>query len=808
MELAHFQRDFVNKIYQALTSEDSFSAVNLSGGPGSGKTSIAMGVVRQLMEGWHVFVITGVDSELSPYFTWHIGTSLFSHKESQQDKKISLGINFMPISVSMELTKVPKASTVLTPSEDALLSAIKQQAGASENILIIADDYEQWDIPSKQFLKKLIIPELALLSPCRTVVLFLTQERLDLPNAAQFFIETISDDDLLFVLRQQGCSGHIKLDNVRSCAGSDLSLATMTANYFASDASSDVSFNQIMDSRRKALSVEGQAACAILEPLSLVGPYFSTREATLFVSDVPMDQVPYQADAYLCLAQDERFIVGQNPYCFLSQQIQEYFQSKVVAKRQYYHKMLAVYLKEQCPADYFNRGRHMEASLRTNDTTSILETWQLLFLAYVRQVSQIGNLQDPYHLFERIENLIARLPAGIAKAQRYVLEQLRKGHDELFHYQYRAASATLQAITPSQLVAVCRCECQRWILLCHVQMAEIPAMIRTATEELYDLIQTPDFQEDEQYCRSALVLMDVYLDRINDAEKMRTVKSEFIKMTQKHMECLEFMELEACFNRKASLHYAAPIALQQTAQSVRFYQEHYNFTGLYMSLCNHAGNAIICGEYEQASLALDQCDMLTRQKQNHYWPSGYKLKNNRILLDYLVQEAVDDGNSENLRVAAKYATDKLADIVDRQDDEISRVVLFNCIGLSILGSVEGWDEKLQLANQLMPSLDVYYQYYLHDLNFAVALLRGDAGNAKEELEQLKLLDVPLMYMYEQIFFQRRRIQESLLCDWNGAPLSAIDYHQIMAAGCRHIQDPSCHFWGRGFLLSDLQFLSF
>lgn len=279
-------------------------------------------------------------------------------------------------------------------------------------------------------------------------------------------------------------------------------------------------------------------------------------------------------------------------------------------------------------------------------------------------------------------------------------------------------------------------------------------------------------------------------------------------MTQKHMECLEFMELEACFNRKASLHYAAPIALQQTAQSISFYQEHYNFTGLYMSLCNHAGNAILCGEYEQANMALDQCDALTRQKQDHYWPSCYKLENNRILLDYLAQEAVDGGNSENLRIAAKCAAGKLATIVNRQEDEISRVTLFNCIGLSILGGVEGWAEKLQLANQLIPSLDEYYRYYLHDLNFAVALLRGDTGTAKEELERLKLLDVPLLRMYEQIFFQRRRIQESLLCDWSGAPLSATDYHQILEAGCRHIQDPSCRFWGRGFLLSDLQFLSF
>ena len=36
----------------------------------------------------------------------------------------------------------------------------------------------------------------------------------------------------------------------------------------------------------------------------------------------------------------------------------------------------------------------------------------------------------------------------------------------------------------------------------------------------------------------------------------------------------------------------------------------------------------------------------------------------------------------------------------------------------------------------------------------------------------------------------------------------VRYHYILLNECSHIQDISCRFYGRGFLLSDLQFLSF
>lgn len=80
--------------------------------------------------------------------------------------------------------------------------------------------------------------------------------------------------------------------------------------------------------------------------------------------------------------------------------------------------------------------------------------------------------------------------------------------------------------------------------------------------------------------------------------------------------------------------------------------------------------------------------------------------------------------------------------------------------------------------------------------------------AKTELEILNKINVPLLQPYNVIFQKRRHIQANLLENPLAVNGSPIKYHKIIKKGCCHIQDISSNFYGRGFLLSDLQFLSF
>lgn len=818
VNLADYQKELVKKIYGLLVDADINRGITLYGDTGCGKSTIARGIAEQLQEGWSIFFIEGIDPDLSPYLTWHIGAKLHSKRKLNFGSDLSFGISVAPIPISLELggaLQRNESNYVLTPSEEALISGIKSQAGANQNILFISDNYELWDIPSKQLLQKIMLPQLDLLSDFHVAVLIISHKKLSIENDIPWDdipVLDISDENILFVLRQCGYSGQINIRDIRLCAGNDLSLALMAADYYNRNESNirDFDFNEILDRRYKSLPLEEHNACKILEPLSIIDSYFTKDEAAFFIDPESKDRIEteYQAEEYLALAEGKMFIVGAESYHFASDKIKAYFKAQLLRREKFYHRKFASYLQKRHPEDYFNRGKHLKLSLQTNDPKVIIAAWQLLFLSYIRRASEVGNAKDIYQILFAVDTLLNRLNPDLAETQRYVLSEFHAGYKEFSKYHYIKALYHLQSITVSKLIPACLAEAQRLILICHTQLAENLSIIMKRAEELYDTINDDQFFEDEQYCRAALVLLDIYIDRSNDTQKVRVLHKKLIHIIQQHPDCPAFQEFEACYNRKSALYFTAVIASRQTAQSIQFYRNHHRRNDLYMALCNHSGNTIVSGDYIAAEQALSECMDMLKHNRGMYYPSSYKVENNRILLTYLQDERKASGNRNELLIAAKKAATALSKIVDRQEDEVSHVAFFNYLGLSILCGTSTWSRELAEANLRLSETDEYYQYFLHDLNFASALLQGDLDTAHSELNKLKNLDVPLFRDYRQIFFRRQCGQELLLNDpkqINGDP---VKYHEMISAECFHVQDSSYRFFGRGFLLSDLQFLSF
>lgn len=816
MTLADFEQELVDDLYETLVADDENKGITLYGDIGSGKSTIALSIANQLMEGWTIFYIEGIDPNLSPYLTWHIGTKLYSKKKLNLGSEISFGISFQPAPVSLEFGASINASStsyILTPSEEAIISNMKKQADANRKILFIADNFEMWDIPSKQLLQKIMHPQLGLFSGYHLNVLIVAQSKvsLNIPIAwRNVIIPDIPDESILHILRENGHSEQICIKDIRVCSGNDLSLALMAADYYAENGESANDFIEIMDRRCDGLPPEKQEVRKILGSLSIIDTYFSKDEAAFFLDPIARDnyEIEYLAEEYLLLAEEQMFIKGEDSFLFTSDKVKDYFKAKIAKRERYYHRRFAEFLRVRHPADYYSRGKHLALSLQSSDTKIIVEAWQLLMLAYFRRSAETGSTDDVYNIFDEIETLINRLPISAIDAQHHVLEEFIQGYREFTRYNYKNALLHFQAITPSRLVSACQAECQRLILLCYVQLAEDLRMIIQTADELYNIIEEIGPQEDEQYCRAALVLLDAYIDRSNDHEKVYVLKNKLIRIIQDHIGSPEFDEFEACYNRKAALYYAAMVAYRQTEQSIQFYKKRCNRNGIYMALCNHSGNAIVSGQYLAAKRSVEECISMLKNSGNWYYPSQYKVENNQILLDYLTKERSACGDRAKILFAARKAVISFSNIIEHQLDEVSHVILFNYIGLSALCQTSTWELDLASANRLLPDLDEFYQYYLHDLNYANALLKGDVINAKKTLDILRSLDAPLLHHYRPILQKRQLVQEDLLTNntmVNGDPF---EYHRIIHAACNHIQDDSCYFWGRGFLLSDLQFLSF
>lgn len=702
---------------------------------------------------------------------------------------------------------------ILTPNEEAIISNIKKQADAYRKILFIADNFEMWDIPSKQLLQKIIHPQLGLLSEYHLNVLLVAQNKLSLEIPVSWrYVETpyIPDESVLHILRENGHAKQICIKDVRMCAGNDLSLALMAANYYAENGVNANNFIEIMDRRCDGLPAEKKEVRKILGSLSIIDTYFSKDEAAFFIDPTARNnyEIEYLAEEYLLLAEEQMFIKGEDNFLFASDKVRDYFKAKLAKKERYYHRRFSEFLQERHPEDYYSRGKHLALSLQSPDPKITVEAWQLLLLSYFRRSAETGNSEDVYNLFAEIETLINRLPTSAIDAQRYVLEEFICGYCEFVKYNYKIALQHFQAITPSRLILACQAEIQRLMLLCHIQLAEDRRMIIQTADELYNTIENDNIQEDEQYCRAALVLLDAYIDRSNDHHKVSALKNKLIRIIQDHIGIPEFDEFEACYNRKAALYYAAMVAYQQTEQSIQFYKNRCNRNGTYMALCNHAGNSIVSGQYSAAKSAVEECVLMLKNCRGWYYPSQYKVENNQILLDYLVAEKQAKGNREQVILAAQKAVASFSDIIGHQHDEVSHVVLFNYIGLSILCQTSTWQKELSQANRLLPDLDEFYQYYLHDLNLAKAILEGNVVDAQKSLGILKSIDAPLLHHYRQILQKRLLVQEDIISDLSVIHGDAFEYHRIIHSECDHIQDNSCYFWGRGFLLSDLQFLSF
>lgn len=814
MELVGYQASIADHIYKLLTQDDDNRGITLCGDTGSGRSTIALGVAGMLREGWSVFYINGIDPNLSPYFTWHIGMKLYSKRKSNLTTNVSFGINFFPVPISLEFGNLSatRDNFVMTPSEEALVAGIKKQSAANQNILIIADDYELWDDPSKSFLKKLLLPELGLLPGIHLTILLIAHNRTKIEGRYPWnFTDTanLTKDDIHSVLRQCGYMSGINMEDVDLYAGNDLSVALMAAEYYEKSGCLCSNFAEIMDKRYNDLSEENREACRVLEPLSIIDSYFTNDEAAFFLDSAGQDELEkkYRAEQYLEIAENQQLIVGEYNYNFINSKIREYFRTKLSKKERLCHRKFADYLQKCRPEDYYSRGKHLTQGIQANDPHLVRMAWQLLFLAYLRRSSETSSPKDIYRIFPDINALINRLTPDFLVTQKYTLKELLSGYVKFSKYQYHDALCHLQAITTSQLIPPCLAEVQRMILLCHIQLAENPIAIQQKARELYDTIEDNAFQEDEQYCRAAMVLLDVYVDRSNDEQRVNTLRRKLPQVIHRHAGQAVFEEIEACHNRKAALYYDAMVARRQTEQSVQFYRTHNNQKGLYMALCNHVGNEIIAGDYQTARQALSECVELLNHNSVWYHPSRYKIENNEVLLNYLLDEIRASDDRASLLTAASKATESFERLLDRQEDEVSHVVLFNYLGLSMLCGKPSWREKLKMAKKQLNETDRYYQYFLHDLAFADALLQNDLDSARNELMLLKRIEVPLLQPYNPIFCVRRQEQEFLLNDSTQVHGDAVTYHQLITAACSHIQCPSCYFYGRGFLLSDLQFLS-
>lgn len=817
MQLASYQDRSLEELYTRLVNEEQ-RIIAFTGPKGCGKSAIIEELIDSLKENWKVFLITGAYEESPPYFTWYSAY----HKKLSSTKfkisEISFGVNFEPLGLPVALevgVGIASGETVFNNNEQAILKSIFHEANGMDNILLVAEDYSLWDAASKSFLLKMVSIDPSSFGKGRnihTILVDSSLEKIIIPNgcdAINVSIKDISLSDIEKIVRQLP---HIKalqlpdLEKILQFTGYDLRLISLAVSYQQEslEISTIQSLEELLEKRILNMPKEQQEVFRTLEHVSIINTLFSEKEAAYLLKKEPL-----HIEKILDEAVNLRLIRKRQAYDFANPQIQKYFEDKLYAEKKYLHYHFAEYLRLHFPEDYSNRAYHLFLSKEACSEHNIMEAAYLLAIEIVRRKELAGDIQEAI-FEEKLEEMINSLAESINHMVRSNIVNFMDGYALFTQCNYSHAVnifGSLQWSYASQSFFV---EAKRLLLLCQVQMADDLHAMKRLADELYDCISSPNFNEDELWCRTALLLLEVYGDRYVQTTKFELLKSGFDQRIRKHMHKSVFRALYAKHACKSILFENAVIAVKLTEESCEYYRTYNSIYNLYLSLCNNAANRLVCGEYLEAEKRLIECQEIILQHPHVHFPSTYKIDNNIIINTFLQSEGdlfnYHSKNKALILSAAYEAALQLELLKNRQGDEVSHVIEFNLLSmLMLIGNRDRASSMLKKLKREYKYLDPFYKYYYHNAWFSWNLLDGNFTEAENHLDTLEELEVVLLSGYNKILHRRNQILHQLVEEqFEG---DAFSYNYEFVKKNIHVQDPSASFWGRGFLLSDLQFLS-
>ena len=819
MQIIGYQIDNYNNLYNLLVNENK-PLIIFSGQKGGGKSIIIEELANTLKETWNVFLLAGTGKTSPPYYTWYAAQKSIKNKINQVSN-ISFGVNFqpvgLPIGINMNIGLI-SGQTIFNGNEQAIIKDIKRNT-VEENILFLADDYSAWDQASRELLEKIDICKNDIFDKNKNIHILLVDSQINiLSDISDKFKSShieirmtskIRQEDIVQIINQQPEIMSLQihdLEKIINFTGYDLRLINLAIQYQQNNVNSFevCSLNDLLEKRISNILSEHNNIHNLLEHVSIITSIFSEKEAAYL-----LDEETLNTEILLNKAVNLYLIRKRHAYDFPNPEIQKYFQEKLDIEKKYLHHRFAQYLNLYHPEDYLNRSHHLFLSEEANSDQNIVEAVYILAIEIIRRKEITGGIVETV-IEEKLNEILNKLPTSLEYVINLNLKTFFKGNEELCKCNYYEAIKYFSEINIVYAPKLFAVEAMRLHLLSQAQLADDIYEIKRLADEIYNYITEDYFYEDEIWCRVALLLLEVYGDRHVNIDRFSLLKSGFESRIRKHMHKSSFRALYAKYNCKASLFYNSLISIKLTEESCDFFRIYSSTLNLYYCLCNNAANKIICGEYESANIRLQECKEIVSNNQNIIFPGTYKIDNNIIINIFLQSEGTlldySSRNKGKIVNAAEMAANNLEELSNKQGYEVSHIISFNLLSMFMLcNKQDKASELLGKFTEEYKDLDLFYKYYYHNIICAYNILNNDYEEALNHLNILEKMNVVLLSSYSKILMKRNNIIRQLIFErYNGDNYS---YNYEFIKRGMHVQDPSASFWGRGFLLSDLQFLS-
>lgn len=819
--------DSILKIFEK--NSNSIDIVLLEGDSGTGKSHIAEDIVQRWVneeERKEALLLQGdllqVERPLYPFNAGLIKQVASFEKRKSVKKGASemlKGIPFAGDFASFLLDRITDSKINVNQSKLGFLQKEEFELVLALNsfyrnsqLLLVADNLHWWDESSISLLNALLSKELIdsfpflksikVLGLLTTDQAYLAKNEIDelkvKSNPIIFNIPKTTKDEFKAVLNYFGIRGLGKKneDLIFNLSGGHLEILKTLFQYTSPQ---DLKFlneslaneipqgeqaflEKIFSLRLKHLGAESEQIINLLEYASVIGLNFNfeeilclTREKEETLSDI------------IARAREAHFIDGNDiKNSFSHEVIREFFWCRIQSKKSEYFKKFAGCLAQLRPGSYFQR-----ASLLM-DAGLIKDSLITYMLGYFKNIHD--GIPVPALARTRIEQL-----CKLQGFEEYY-DLMKDAYTSFIQGSYEKSKnyiRQIEDIYPEPLLA----EKYYLLSLCLAKTLDRNDLIESKNCLLsWDSLKN---KESELWIRIMLTLMSRYA-HLNEYHEASAIERKIMMLLAERISFDPFAEYGLnILRRKASILHVGEIACKRTALCLSYFGETDGWFNsrfpiqYYMALANHSGNLIVAGEFESAYHYAQQSILFKENYPEIAFPRLEIPINNLIVSGFL---------SNHL------TSEKVLEIYDALFEQIENVeyrVLLQNNYFVFKALNNNLRESLKLCENLNNHLasttrnDSYYRYFVGMNQAILYFLNGERLVANKIINELKLAipQIPdkhyLLRRHEviQILVQNDDIEDAVL--WNSYVLDKFP-NEI---------GPGWKFFGKGFLLSDMQFWS-
>lgn len=219
----------------------------------------------------------------------------------------------------------------------------------------------------------------------------------------------------------------------------------------------------------------------------------------------------------------------------------------------------------------------------------------------------------------------------------------------------------------------------------------------------------------------------------------------------------------------------------------------------YFGLTNLIGNLLSGGDFEEASRRANQLERLVREREDIAWPRVEVALADLVLVDYL-----------NERSTALECAARMERLISQTSDVGNRFLMEATLGtlLAKSGKLDASERVLRGSVRRLgdeADSDAYHRYFLENNLAALLLVTGRKDEALATFERIGELPSRLYPVARRILTRRDELLKEILPSVGDA--SAESFDTLLRTRFPPQIGPEWRFYGRGFLLTDIQFWS-